>query len=63
MTDIHVIDKILFLYKPETLNTRFILFKGGRGGGKSWGIAEWLINEMDGLEKQDLLCVREVQKS
>jgi phage terminase large subunit len=47
----------LFLY-PR----RFSLFYGGRGGSKSWGVADYLI--LVGTQKKlRVLCTREVQNS
>lgn len=41
---------------------RFIGFKGGRGGGKSEAVAEYIIFLM-GTEKAKVLCTREIQRS
>lgn len=50
------------LYLHERLNKLFYVFHGGRGGGKSWEIADFLL--LTGtLQKHRILCCREVQKS
>lgn len=47
------------LYKSLTT---FFAFHGGRGGGKSWGIADFVL--LAGVQKKHrILCCREVQKS
>lgn len=43
-------------------NARYIGAWGGRGSGKSWFFAEWII-ERCVMQKTDIVCVREVQKS
>jgi phage terminase large subunit len=43
-------------------NARYIGAFGGRGSGKSWFFAEWLV-ERCVMRKTDVVCVREVQKS
>ena len=43
-------------------NARYIGAWGGRGSGKSWFFAEWII-ERCVMQKTDVVCVREVQKS
>ena len=41
---------------------RYKVMHGGRGSGKSWGIAEYLVTQ--GLERRmRFLCAREIQKS
>ena len=51
-------DKLSCLFNPH----RYKVLYGGRGGSKSWGIAQALI--LEGLEKPlRVLCAREVQKS
>jgi phage terminase large subunit len=41
---------------------RYIGAHGGRGSGKSWFFAEWIV-ERCVMRKTDVVCVREVQKS
>ena len=43
-------------------NARYIGAWGGRGSGKSWFFAEWII-ERCVMQKTDVVCVREIQKS
>jgi phage terminase large subunit len=43
-------------------NSRYKVFYGGRGSGKSWGVARWLIFKAY-TEKHTILCTREYQKS
>jgi phage terminase large subunit len=43
-------------------NARYIGAFGGRGSGKSWFFAEWII-ERCVMQKTNVVCVREVQKS
>lgn len=51
-------EKLEGLFTPR----QFKVLHGGRGGGKSHGVAQWLILEaMRGRHR--ILCVREVQKS
>lgn len=47
------------LYKAVTT---FYVYHGGRGGGKSWGIADFLLL-VGAQSKHRILCCREVQKS
>jgi len=51
-------EKLDGLFKPR----QFKVLHGGRGGGKSHGVAQWLILEAMAA-KHRILCVREVQKS
>ena len=46
----------------ERENARYIGAYGGRGSGKSWFFAEWIV-ERCVMQKTDVVCVREVQKS
>jgi phage terminase large subunit len=46
----------------ERENARYIGAHGGRGSGKSWFFAEWIV-ERCVMRKTDVVCVREVQKS
>ena len=60
MTQVHIQlpEKLEGLFKPR----QFKVMHGGRGGGKSHGVAQWLI--LEALTAQHrILCVREVQKS
>lgn len=51
-------EKLEGLFKPR----QFKVMHGGRGGGKSHGVAQWLILEAMSAQHR-ILCVREVQKS
>lgn len=56
--EIELPEKLNFLFKPA----RYKVVKGGRGSGKSWGVAIALL--LKGAEKPTrILCTREVQKS
>lgn len=50
------------LYTHLTNNKLFYVYHGGRGGGKSWEIADYLLIEGAG-KKHRILCCREIQKS
>jgi len=50
------------LYTHLTNNKLFYVFHGGRGGGKSWEIADYLLIE-GAKKKHRILCCREIQKS
>ncbi|MHA3059920.1 PBSX family phage terminase large subunit [Acinetobacter sp. ANC 4636] len=50
------------LYKHWTQKKRNYVYHGGRGGGKSWEIADFLLIE-GARRKHRILCCREVQKS
>ena len=51
-------DALQCLFKPK----RYKVLKGGRGAGRSWGVARWLL--IDGLQGgQRNLCARELQAS
>lgn len=50
------------LYLHDQLNKLFYVFHGGRGGGKSWEIADFLLI-IGTTAKHRILCCREVQKS
>ena len=60
MTAVHVQlpEKLEGLFQPR----QFKVLHGGRGGGKSHGVAQWLILEAMAASHR-ILCVREVQKS
>ena len=51
-------EKLQGLFKPR----QFKVMHGGRGGGKSHSVAQWLILEAM-TARHRILCVREVQKS
>lgn len=55
--------EILHQFKPifERKN-RYYVYKGGRGGGKSWGVADSLLL-LGQMSKERILCTREIQKS
>lgn len=57
--DIQIPEKLLPLW---TTKKRYIVIKGGRGSGKSWGVADFLIVK-GYLEPKRILCTREIQKS
>lgn len=50
------------LYTHLKNNKLFYAYHGGRGGGKSWEIADFLLIE-GAKQKHRILCCREVQKS
>lgn len=50
------------LYTHLNNNKLFYVYHGGRGGGKSWEIADYLLIEGAG-KKHRILCCREIQKS
>jgi len=50
------------LYTHLTNNKLFYVYHGGRGGGKSWEIADYLLIE-GAQRKHRILCCREIQKS
>lgn len=50
------------LYTHLTNNKLFYVYHGGRGGGKSWEIADFLLIE-GARKKHRILCCREIQKS
>ena len=51
-------EKLWFLFEPS----RYKVIKGGRGSGKSWGVARALLI-LAGMKPMRILCSREVQKS
>lgn len=62
MMEKRVPSKFKPLYKHWEQNKLFYVYHGGRGGGKSWEIADFLL--IKGAEqKHRILCCREVQKS
>jgi len=51
-------EALQWLFKPK----RYKVLKGGRGAGRSWGVARWLLIEgLNGRER--CLCARELQAS
>ena len=50
------------LYMHHKNDKLFYVYHGGRGGGKSWEIADFLLIE-GAKQKHRILCCREVQKS
>ena len=50
------------LYIHQKNDKLFYVYHGGRGGGKSWEIADFLLIE-GAKQKHRILCCREVQKS
>lgn len=50
-------------FKPIFENTyRYLIYKGGRGSGKSWGIADSLLM-ISRMQKARILCTRQFQES
>mgnify|MGYP003585688204 FL=1 len=62
MREIRVPIKFKPLYIHLQLSKLFYVYHGGRGGGKSWEIADFLLIE-GARRKHRILCCREVQKS
>ena len=62
MREIRVPIKFKPLYIHFQLSKLFYVYHGGRGGGKSWEIADFLLIE-GARRKHRILCCREVQKS
>ena len=62
MMEKRVPSKFKCLYTHLTNNKLFYVFHGGRGGGKSWEIADFLLIE-GAKKKHRILCCREIQKS
>jgi phage terminase large subunit len=62
MMEKRVPSKFKPLYVHWSNNKRNYVFHGGRGGGKSWEIADFLLIE-GARRKHRILCCREVQKS
>lgn len=57
-TKVDLPEALAFLFKPA----RFKFLRGGRGSGKSWGVARALL--IQGAESQHrILCTREIQDS
>lgn len=62
MKEKRVPSKFKPLYTHLTNNKLFYVYHGGRGGGKSWEIADYLLIE-GAQRKHRILCCREIQKS
>ncbi len=62
MMEKRVPSKFKPLYTHQKNNKLFYAYHGGRGGGKSWEIADFLLIE-GAKQKHRILCCREVQKS
>ena len=62
MKEKRVPSKFKPLYTHLQNNKLFYVYHGGRGGGKSWEIADFLLIE-GAKQKHRILCCREVQKS
>lgn len=62
MMEKRVPSKFKPLYTHHTNNKLFYVYHGGRGGGKSWEIADYLLIE-GAQRKHRILCCREIQKS
>ena len=62
MMEKRVPSKFKPLYTHLKNNKLFYVYRGGRGGGKSWEIADFLLIE-GAQRKHRILCCREVQKS
>jgi phage terminase large subunit len=54
--------KIPPIFKPLTNDNRYTVFYGGRGAGKSWAIARYLV-VLASCQKVRILCTRELQSS
>lgn len=51
-----------FYYNVLAARKRYTIIKGGRGAGKSWAVADWLLCEaLD--RKVRILCTREIQRT
>jgi len=58
---INVPDKLEGIFNPKEF-FRYNILKGGRGGGKSWGVAQLLL--IKGYQQKRLvLCTREIQRT
>ncbi|NNP70939.1 PBSX family phage terminase large subunit [Acinetobacter sp. Ac_5812] len=62
MKEKRVPSKFKPLYTHLTNDKLFYVYHGGRGGGKSWEIADYLLIE-GAQRKHRILCCREIQKS
>lgn len=62
MKEIRVPAKFKPLYAHWSHHYLYYIYHGGRGGGKSWEIADFLLIEA-ARRKHRILCCREVQKS
>lgn len=62
MMEKRVPSKFKPLYQHLSNSQLFYVFHGGRGGGKSWEIADFLLIE-GAQRKHRILCCREIQKS
>jgi len=52
------------IYKPLWKEeARYYFLRGGRGSGKSWAVADYLLMKLLNNPRQDVVCLREVQKS
>ena len=62
--DIDVSKKVkeLFSQLKTGLKNRFYVYFGGRGSGKSWAIAIFIVLAMR-MKKYRILCTREFQKN
>lgn len=58
MGKIQLAEKLLPIFDPH----RYKVIYGGRGGSRSWGVAQYLLVE-GGRKQHRFLCTREVQKS
>lgn len=55
-------EKLMFLYTEERLQWKYFILEGGRGGGKTESLGQFLIvNSFN--DSGDILCLREVQNS
>jgi len=56
--------KVPQVYKPLwKQDSRYYFLRGGRGSGKSWAVADFLLVELLKNPNLNLVCLREVQKS
>ena len=56
--------EVPLIYEPLWMeNARFYFLRGGRGSGKSWAVAEYLLVTLLNNPNLNLVCLREVQRS
>ena len=63
MTSNRIKVNIPIAFKPLFTKARYKVFYGGRGSGKSWSLAEFLIVMAYSKPKTRVLCTREIQNS
>ena len=62
MTEVRIKPQLPGMLAPLFEPKRYKVLHGGRGGAKSWGVAQALIT-LAGLKPLRILCAREIQKS